>query len=142
MFRRESQLAVPVSRFLRNRSFVAQMVEVKFFEYRIDLYGYSKSGDISVAIELKLQKWSRAIEQALLYQLCSDIVYIAMPSDAVHRVDVTALKTHGLGLIAVQKHRCREVISPQPSDVVRAHYRDGYVSMAREKGANHAVNHS
>ena len=84
-FRREQDLAHPVRRYLRNRAFRRQVEEMPFYEYRMDMYGYSRRDDLTVAVELKLKKWTRAIEQALLYQLCSDLVYIAMPSEQVEK---------------------------------------------------------
>jgi len=122
----EYELTDPVVRYLRNRTFYLQKLEVPFYEYRIDIYGYSRRSDLTVAVELKLAKWSRAIEQALRYQLCSDIVYIAMPKDQTARVDPMILKEHGLGLIAVEQDRCREVIRAVQSRVMRKHYRNQY----------------
>ena len=66
-----------------------QKVELPFYEYRIDLYGFSCEENSTVAIELKLSDWRRAVEQAMLYQLCADLVYIAMPERATKRVDLT-----------------------------------------------------
>ena len=55
-FRRESDLAEPVAAYLRGRSFRLQGVEVPFYEYRIDLYGYSRRESLTLALELKLTK--------------------------------------------------------------------------------------
>jgi len=129
VFRREQELAGPVARFLRNRAFRLQSAEVQFFEHRMDLYGYSAREDRTIAVELKLTKWSRAVEQALLYQLCSDLVYIAMPRTVVPRVDLDVLVGHGVGLIAVGDGRCWEVLVAAPSQVVRQHYRDEYLAL-------------
>lgn len=93
------------------------------------MYGYSRHENLTVAVELKMARWSRAIEQALLYQLCSDLVYIALPRSRVKGVDVSMLKEHGVGLIAVENGRCREVVRPLLSPFVRKHYRDRYLSM-------------
>jgi len=131
-FRREQELAEPVARYLRNRAFGLQGSEVAFFEYRIDIYGYSRRQDLTIAVELKMTKWPRAVEQALLYQLCSDLVYIAMPRKQVERVDVETLNAHGLGLIAVERGRCEEVVPATRSHVVRKHYRETYLAMLQE----------
>jgi hypothetical protein len=96
------------------------------------MYVYSQREDIAVAVELKLTKWSRALEQALLYQLCSDLVYIAMPQSEIKRVDLRALGEHGIGLIAVGEERCKEMLRAAPSEVVRKHYREEYLTMLRE----------
>lgn len=132
-FRREEELAAPVARFLRNRAFRLQSSEVPFFEHRMDVYGYSMKLDCTVAVELKLTKWARAVEQALLYQLCSDLVYIAMPRHEVARVDLDLLTLHGVGLIAVDHGRCSEVLRAAPSQVLRSHYREEYLAMLKEE---------
>ena len=128
-FRTEHDLVLAVARYLRNQAFRLQMEEVPFYEYRMDMYGYSRRKDLTVAVELKLTRWSRAVEQALLYQLCSDLVYIAMPASAASRVDLPLLERHGLGLISVETHRCCQVVAARPSPVLRQHYRDEYLAM-------------
>ena len=128
-FSREQDLVLSVARFLRNRTFRRQLEEVPFFEYRMDMYGYSCRDDLTVAIELKLRRWVRAIEQALLYQLCSDLVYIAMPSTVIPAVDLAQLQKHGLGLLSVRTNRCVEVLPARRSSVLRPHYRDRYMAL-------------
>lgn len=128
-FRREADLAAPVGRFLRNRAFHLQSSEVPFYEYRMDMYGYSEREDLTVAVELKLKRWSRALEQAILYQLCSDLVYVAMPRAQVGRVDCTVFEQHGVGLLAVERGRCRELVRAVPSRLVRRHYRSAYLEL-------------
>ena len=131
-FRREGELAFPVERYLRNRAFHRQLSEVPFYEYRMDMYGYSRREDLTVAIELKLRKWPRAVEQALLYQLCSDLVYIALPRSEVDKVDTNVLSEHGVGLLSVEEARCQEIVPAMRSQVLRKHYRDNYLAMLRE----------
>src|SRR5712692_4089128 len=120
----ESSLYRPVAAYARNRGFRWQRPEVQFYEYRIDLYGFSRPDDMTVAIELKLTNWRRAFEQALIYQLCSDLVYIAVPHGTSLRVDTGLLHAHGIGLVAVRASgRCKEVLKAIQSKVVRHHYR-------------------
>ena len=95
----------------------------------MDMYAYSRRDNLTVAIELKLRRWSRAVEQALLYQLCSDFVYIAMPSTATSSVDLALLDEYGIGLLSVQTERCSRVLQPRPSAVLRPHYRERYVAL-------------
>jgi hypothetical protein len=131
-FNYEKQLEEPVARYLRNRQFRLQELEVPFYEYRMDMYGYSKRVDLTVAVELKMARWARAIEQALVYQLCSDLVYIAMPKRRAALVDVATLKQYGLGLISVGDKRCTEIISAVPSRIVRKHYREACLAILEE----------
>ncbi len=127
-FCKESALLAPVQRSLRRRGFGHQQDEVQFFEYRIDLYGYAASEQTTVAVELKLSRWKRAFEQALVYQLCADYVYLALPWQAAKRVEVPLLEEHGLGLIGVQPGpRCIVLCPAQKSNVTMPDYRDFYI---------------
>lgn len=130
-FSREEELEAPVCRYLRNRRFRLQERELQFYEFRMDVYAYSERDGLTVAVELKLKKWGRAVEQALLYQLCSDLVYIAMPASEAGKVNRGTLEEHGLGLISVERDRCREVVRAKPSSVLRSHYRAEFVSVLR-----------
>jgi len=131
-FPRESSLLAPVQRSLKRRGFARQQDEVQFFEYSIDLYGYAAPAEMTIAVELKLTRWTRAFEQALVYQLCADHVYLALPWRAAKRVDISLLELHGLGLIGVQPGpRCVVLCSAQQSTVVIPSYRDFYVGLLK-----------
>jgi len=128
--RPESWLARPVQRHLRRQGFDHLVSELQFFEQRIDLYGYSRSLDKSVAVELKLYKWKRAVQQGLLYQLCADLVYVAMPLRSIARVNRSILSQHGLGLISVTDGgRCVVEITAAPSFAVSHRYKGVYSKM-------------
>lgn len=129
-FLTESALLAPVQRSLRRRGFGHQQDEVQFFEYSIDLYAYAARMQTTVAVELKLSRWTRAFEQALLYQLCADYVYLALPRDAARRVEIPLLEQYGLGLIGVQAGpRCVVLCPSQQSTVIMPDYRDFYVGL-------------
>lgn len=125
---READLLAPVSRYARRRGFRFQFAELPFFEYRIDLYGFSRPTGDTVAIELKLRDWRRALDQALVYQLCSDYVYIAIPISTARRVSIEELATHGIGMIVVDEQlRCSMLLDAVRSPEVRDYYRQPYV---------------
>ena len=107
-------------------------LELPFYEHRIDLYGYSPSTHATVAVELKLYKWRRALEQALLYQLCSDYVFIAVPTATAKRVDLEELRRHGIGLLAVTDGECVEELPAIPSPVVNPNYKAAYAAIVKE----------
>ena len=129
-FDRESAMFDPIASYVRRKSYRWQERELQFYEYRIDLFAFSRVLALTVAIEMKLTRWRRAVEQAILYQLCADRVFVAMPEGRIDRVDTSLLRQHGIGLLAVQPSgRCREVLVPQQSLVIRPHYRDTYIDL-------------
>lgn len=132
-FRRESALLEPVTGSLRRRGYSRTQPEVQFFEYSMDLYGYAKKPQKTTAVELKLTRWMRAFEQAMIYQLCADFVFLALPMQAAFRVEVPLLKRHGVGLLGVDTGpRCVVLVPAQQSLVVMPSYRDFYVSLMQE----------
>lgn len=129
---REASLLEPVADYIRRKGFRLQEAELGFYEYRVDLYGFSSAQNKTIAIELKINNWQRAFQQTILYQLCADQVYIAMPHAVIRRVDTELLGVHGIGLIAVgEKGRCRQVLEATQSSVVRAKYKEDYIEFLR-----------
>lgn len=123
-------MAPLVQRYFARRGFTRQTTELQFYEQKIDVYGYSSREDLTVAVELKLEKWPRAVEQGLLYQLCADLVYLAMPAASVPRVPEELLSQHGLGLISVSDSgRCRVALHASRSTLVHLEYRSTYARM-------------
>jgi hypothetical protein len=132
-FFKESQLLEPVAKFAKRRGFRLQVKELPFYEYRIDLYGFSAKDDVTIAIELKLTDWRRALEQAMLYQLCSDLVYIAMPESSARRVNQTELENNGIGLISVLKSgACACLLPATEHGEVRQFYRSTQIEFLKD----------
>ena len=117
----------PVKQYVSHLGFNLLESELQFYESKMDLYGFSEKLNRTIAIELKLLKWKKAIRQALRYQLCADQVYVAMPRETEHLMDLEFLKSHGIGFIGVTTSRCYEVLSPASSSIARPHYRDFYI---------------
>jgi hypothetical protein len=127
---REEELLPPVRRYAKRKGFTAQVAELPFFEYRIDLYAVSKPSGDTIAVELKMKNWRRALHQALIYQLCSDYVFIALPVTKAGIVDRAELSKYGVGLILVGlDRRCRLALEAVRSSEVRDYYRRPYVEM-------------
>jgi len=132
-FSKEAQLLEPVARFAKRKGFCLQSAELPFYEYRIDFYGFSYRHDATLAIELKLNDWRRALAQGLLYQLCADQVYIAMPEGSAKRVDKAELESNGIGLLAVRNTgACTCVLSAKPHSEVRRSYKLSQINYLKE----------
>ena len=135
-FSKEKQLLKPVAKFAQEQGFCLQEHELPFYEYRIDLYGFSAHHNSTVAFELKLADWRRALEQALLYQLCSDYVYIAMPERSAGKVDVTELRSQGVGLISVlESGDCFCLLPATVHSEVRPFYRSTQIEFLKESAS-------
>ncbi len=129
----ESGLLGPVATYMRRKGFRFQYPELPFYEYSIDLYAYSQLKNLTVAVELKLYDWHRAFEQALLYQLCSDWVFVAMPKRSFERIDLALLARHRIGLLTVSDlGRCHQRLAPAYSKVVRSQYRNEYIEILKK----------
>ena len=128
----ESELLEPVPRFLHAQRYRSQAPEVPFYEHRVDLYGHDPDSGRTIAVELKLSRWRRAIEQALLYQLCADLTVIALPERAARKVDRAMIDEHGIGLWAVDPQGCEELAQPRRGSVVRPHYREALIEWIRD----------
>lgn len=131
-FPSEADLEPVVKRFLRQRGYSLVGREVGFYDLRVDLYGYSPAVDHTIAVELKLSRWRRALVQALQYQLCADIAYMALPASVTPRVDAAMLSEHGLGLLAVTRYACEEILLPRAKGHMRVIYRDQMIAQLHE----------
>ena len=54
-----------------------------------------------IAIEVKVEKWKKALRQALIYQLCAHKVYVALWYSYLKNVDFDCFARFGVGVIAV-----------------------------------------
>ena len=62
--------------YFHNQNYLVEL-ELPLHHNRIDMFAFN--GERTVAIELKLKNWQRALRQATYYQLGADHSYIAMP---------------------------------------------------------------
>jgi len=131
--RKEAELTNPVSLYFHRKGYRWQATELQFYDYNIDIYGFSRISDLTVSVELKIKNWRRAFEQALVYQLCSDLVFMALPKETVHRVDQRMLAAEGIGLISVAgNNRCKIIVEPRSSHVVRDGYKRHNIDVLRQ----------
>ena len=125
---KESSLLEPIANYIKRKGFGLQTSELPFYARSVDVYGFSKTKNKTIAIELKLHKWKKAIEQALLYQLCADEAFIAMPKKFIGRVNLDLLTQYGIGLISVSETgRCQEMVEAKQSSVLRVGYKNNHI---------------
>jgi hypothetical protein len=91
--------------------------EVPLFENRIDLVVHNRSLSNIIAVEVKVDKWFRALQQAVLYRICADRVYVALSEDFVHRVDLPLMARYGVGLLSVNGS-LNEILPPDPTKYI------------------------
>jgi hypothetical protein len=101
---RESRLYLPVARYLQQKYVIRR--EVKVGSKIVDVLGLSKTGEGTVAVELKVDKWQRAMRQAATYQIFVDRSYVAL-----HRSKIAPALKHrmlfedlGIGLMSVKRN--------------------------------------
>lgn len=127
-FKKEEQLCEPIKKFLKKKKFYQLYPEIDFYKHRIDILGYSKITGETVAVELKLKKWKKALQQALVYQLCSDYVYIAMPKASLHQSAISKIESFGIGIVAIHSSkRCETISKPSKSHLVKDRYRYKFI---------------
>lgn len=125
-------MLLPIVQEYLSDEYGSRATELPFFEHRIDLYGYCENTTRTIAVELKLRDWRRALQQALLYQLCSDYVFIAVPVETAKRVDLDLLREHGIGLLSIDDNRCVEQLPAVPSQVLNPNYKAQYTALIQE----------
>ncbi len=137
----ECDLSLPVRRFLSREGYNRVVRELPFFDRSIDVYGVAWAdqartveGAKTIAVELKLSKWQKALHQAALYQLCSDYSYVAMPKKIAQAlVDCESFKAAGIGILSVDVvSKAVEIVLPAVrSAQARGYYIRAYKEMLR-----------
>ena len=75
--------------------------ELPFLQRRVDIVGYKLRNDALIAVEAKVKNWQAAVKQAITCLLFADEVYIAMPTEYIHRVAQSEIFKFGIGLLEV-----------------------------------------
>jgi hypothetical protein len=80
-----------------------------------DLFCIDQMDGTTLAIEVKLKNWKRALRQAETYKLAADLVYIALPPQSVSNNCLAACASKGVGLIEVTGYgKPTQVLIAQP----------------------------
>ena len=132
----EAEMVDILKIFFENQDLIVT-TEVPMLSKRIDMLCLNlKTNDI-IAVEAKLQKWKRALQQALTYRVCSEHVYIAIHHDFSHRVDRELLQKKGVGLIVVNQNEVTIPIEPSESMITHHRIKEDVMSFM---GGEHSVN--
>lgn len=130
----ESELRKPVERlFPRDAYFMKD--EVPFGLKRIDLVFKSKQRDCTIAVELKLEDWKRAVWQAVHNRQVATYSYIALPVRKLGAVDLGLLSSLGLGLILAGPIEAKILLSATESEYLNRRIAKE-ISLFVERGAD------
>jgi hypothetical protein len=130
----EDDLYPPTIRYFRNLNYSIEL-EIPIHRNRIDLLAYDP--EKTIAVELKLKNWKRALRQAAYYQLGADLSYIAMPFYEALELwkRPWPLERERVGLLAIllNKAEVRELIKPKPSQKKLDYMERGIYSNIRRR---------
>jgi len=110
----EMDLRKPVRDFFQNRNY-SVFDEAKLFSRGIDMIAKRRSRII--AVELKVQKWRRALQQAYLDLRVSNYAFVALPASKWRRIDrriYYEAYNYGIGLLSVDGE-ARQIMRPEHS---------------------------
>lgn len=97
---KETSIVETVSVYLDRKSFYI-VKELPFLQRHVDIVGFEPTKGVLIAVEAKVKNWQSALQQAITCLLFADEVYIAMPTEYVHRVNRSELARFGIGLLEV-----------------------------------------
>jgi hypothetical protein len=66
-----------------------------------------------ISIEAKIKDWKKGFHQAMRYKYFSNMSFLAISVEYLHRVDIELLKSNNVGLIAVSKDDARFIYKPR-----------------------------
>jgi len=96
----EMAISTVVEKFMLEQNFDV-FRQVPLITRRIDLLCVSRESKDIVAIEVKVKNWKKAFQQAVIYRLCADEVYVALWHKYAHRANLDLFESCGIGLLKV-----------------------------------------
>ena len=100
--------------YFRELGFVTRE-EFPFLFKVADLFCLNEMTGECIAVEVKIRNWQQALNQALVYQMMADYVYIAIYDKHVRAVDCDLLISKGIGLMTVSDDGKVELILEAPA---------------------------
>ena len=129
----EMDLRKPVRDFFQNKNYTV-FDEVKLFSRGIDMIAKRRSRII--AVELKVQKWRRALQQAYLDLRVSNYAFVALPESKWSRIDrkiYYEAYSHGIGLLSVDGET-RQIMRPEHSKRIQPNLRRRFLRNLQKVG--------
>lgn len=114
----EEDLREPVRYYFKNKNY-SVFDEAKLFSRGIDVI--AKRRNSIIAVELKVQKWRRAIQQAYMDLRVSNYAFVALPETKWERVDRKIFREAyncGIGLLSVNGD-VRQIMPPAPRNMIQ-----------------------
>ena len=123
----EEDLREPVREYFKNKNF-SVFDEPKLFSRGIDVI--AKKGSSLIAVELKVEKWKRAIQQAYMDLRISNFAYVALPEGKWERIDrriFLEAYNHGIGLLSVNGN-VNQIMRPVQSNKIQPKLRRQFLN--------------
>ena len=123
----EEDLREPVREYFKNKNF-SVFDEPKLFSRGIDVI--AKKGSSLIAVELKVEKWKRAIQQAYMDLRISNFAYVALPEGKWERIDrriFLEAYNHGIGLLSVNG-KVNQIMRPVQSNKIQPKLRRQFLN--------------
>jgi hypothetical protein len=121
----ESELFNPVIKLFQKKTSII-VKEVPFYRKSIDIIILDKKTKQIIAIELKVNKWKKALRQAFVYQMCSNKVFVALWHKHVNAECINTFNKYGIGLIEVYKLekelKSKFILFPKTNAIIKNAY--------------------
>lgn len=135
----ENQLLAPVKKIFGARKYIFK-TEVPFHKKSIDvMIGNTQTKEIT-AIELKVKNWNKALRQAVVYQLCSHKVYVAIFKKYFNPKNAKSFAQFGVGIILIdlekRKLKGKIFLEAKRSKAINRFYLEGFMKIYFGKNKN------
>ena len=117
----ESKLLHFCRQYFIDQGYLTQQ-EVPFLLKVADLFCFNEDSGECIAVEVKVRNWRRALEQALVYQMMADQVYIALYIEHAKSVDRNLLQSKSVGLLTIDAFGEVTIILEAPNSPRRVPY--------------------
>lgn len=123
---KEEELFLPIKRLFPSREYLIKR-EISFHGKSIDVLLMNRKSHRLIAIELKVNKWKKALRQAAVYQLCASHVYIALWHKHINDKNKKIIANYGIGIIEVRRLQNKSLqskvlISPKQTALLNKQY--------------------